>query len=259
MTPSRNIRSTSNHLRHEKPTASMCLYETLDEDFHHTTIVDWLKEAKCTSEAIRISSTSTTIPCSMRGNIVEALHDPAAEASIISEYLGDILVGKKPLTLIDRYFRSPSGHFFQCRGIVRGVPITIDKIDVRLDFHIYNVLDFDLLPGNPLEKLLDSSQGSLDEKLREPASAIATSCSENPMAKPLPEQNMLEKMMHVSLFGSFEPVLFEVAKSTTPEKYDSEEILHLCEDERSSSAWIKFVPFPLARSSLFSGTIEIQP
>jgi hypothetical protein len=79
------------------------------------------------------------------------------------------------------------------------------------------------------------------------------------MAKPLPEQNMLEKMMHVSLFGSFEPVLFEVAKSTTPEKYDSEEILHLCEDERSSSAWIKFVPFPLARSSLFSGTIEIQP
>jgi hypothetical protein len=40
--PSRNFRNTSNHHRHEKPTTSLCLYETLNEDFHHTTIVDWL-------------------------------------------------------------------------------------------------------------------------------------------------------------------------------------------------------------------------
>jgi hypothetical protein len=73
----------------------MCHYETLDEDFQHTTIVDWLKEAKRTSEAIWISSTSTTIPCSKRANTVEALDK-----------------------------------------ITRGVPITIDKIEVHLDFHI---------------------------------------------------------------------------------------------------------------------------
>jgi hypothetical protein len=198
--------------------ASICLYETLNEDFHHTTIVDWLKEARRTSEAIRISSTSTTIPCSMRGNTVEALHDPTVEACIISKYLVDTLVANKPLTLIDRYFRSPSGHFFECWGIARGVPITIDKIKVRSVFCIYNVLDFDLLLGYSLEKLLDSSQVS--------ASAIATSYSKNPMAKPLPKQNPLEKM-----YGSSEPVLFEVAKSTTHEKYDSKEILLLCEDK----------------------------
>jgi hypothetical protein len=46
------------------------------------------------------------------------------------------------------------------------------------------------------------------------------------MAKPLPKQNPLEKM-----YGSSEPVLFEVAKSTTHEKYDSKEILLLCEDK----------------------------
>jgi hypothetical protein len=34
-------------------------------------------------------------------------------------------------------------------------------------------------------------------------------------------------MMHVSSFVSSDPILFEVAKSTTPEEYDSEEILHL--------------------------------
>jgi hypothetical protein len=34
------------------------------------------------------------------------------------------------------------------------MPITIEKIEVRLDFHVYNVIDFDLLLGYPLEKLL---------------------------------------------------------------------------------------------------------
>jgi hypothetical protein len=78
----------------------------------------------------------------MRGNTVEALHDPATEACIISEYLVDTLVGNKPQNPMDKYLRSPSGLFFKCRGIARDMPITIDKIEVRLDFHIYNIIDF---------------------------------------------------------------------------------------------------------------------
>ena len=55
-------------------------------------------------------------------------------------------------------------------------------------------LDFDLLLGLPLEKLL-ASHGSLDEKLREAGSATTTSCSENPLGKPLPMQNPLETII----------------------------------------------------------------
>jgi hypothetical protein len=80
--PSRNIRSTLNHYRHEKLMTLLCLCETLDEDFHHTTTVDWLKEVKRTSKAIQISSTSTTIPCAMKGNVIEYLHDSTVEACI---------------------------------------------------------------------------------------------------------------------------------------------------------------------------------
>jgi hypothetical protein len=43
---SRDIRHTSNHLRHKKPTASLFLYETLDEVSHHASIVYWSKEAR---------------------------------------------------------------------------------------------------------------------------------------------------------------------------------------------------------------------
>ena len=91
------------------------------------------------------------------------------------------LVGNKPLTPTDKYFKSPSRLYFKCWGIARDVPIIIDKIEVRLDFHIYDILDFDLFLGYPLEKLL-ASQGSLDEKLRETGSATATPCLENLLA-----------------------------------------------------------------------------
>ena len=123
------------------------------------------------------------------------------------------------------------------------MPITIDKIEVRLDFHIYDILDFDLFLGLPLEKLL-ASHGSLDEKLRKVASATATPCLENLLAKPLPEHNPLEEIMHTSPFISSEPVLLKSAKSATSEEYDSEDTLHLCEDERSSSPSIEFEPLP---------------
>ena len=87
----------------------------------------------------------------MKGKIVEALHDPAAEVCIIPECLLNTLVGNKPLTLTNKYFKSPSGLYFECRGIARDVPIIIDKIEVRLDFHIYDILDFDIFLGYPLE------------------------------------------------------------------------------------------------------------
>ena len=130
----------------------------------------------------------------MKGNAIEALHDPSVEVCIIPECLLDTLVGNKPLTPTDKYFISPSGLFFECQGIARDVPIIIDKIEVRLDFYIYDILDFDLLLGYPLEKLL-ASHGSLDEKLREAGSATTTSCSENPLGKPLPMQNPLETII----------------------------------------------------------------
>ena len=83
----------------------------------------------------------------MKGNTVEALHDPATEACIRSKYLIDTLVGNKPLTPTDKYFKTTSGLYFECRGIARDVPITIEKIEVHLEFYIYDVFDFDLLLG----------------------------------------------------------------------------------------------------------------
>jgi hypothetical protein len=64
------------------------------------------------------------------------------------------------------------------------------------------------------------------------------------MVTPLPKQNTLKEMMHVSTFTPSEPVLPELVEFSTSQQYDSEDPLHLCEDERSSSPLIEFEPFP---------------
>jgi hypothetical protein len=58
---------------------------------------EWLLEVKRSSEAIQILSPSMTMPCSLRGINIEALHNPIVRTSIISEFLAKNLLGNKPL------------------------------------------------------------------------------------------------------------------------------------------------------------------
>jgi hypothetical protein len=76
------------------------------------------------------------------------------------------------------------------------VPLIIDIIEVNPNFHIFDTFE------NPMT----------------PALLLFL---ENPTVKHLSKQNPLEKMMHISPFASSKPTLFEVAKSATPEEYNS--------------------------------------
>ena len=92
-------------------------------------------------------------------------------------------------------------------GVASAVPVVIDKIEVNLDFHIFDILDFDLLIGYPLENFHHSPLGSLHEKLWGMTSA--SNCLENSLAKPYPKHNPLMEM-HEQILSStieFEPFL----------------------------------------------------
>jgi len=123
-------------------------------------------------------------------------------------HLVHTLLGSVSLKPSGKLFEScPFGHILECRGIASAVPITIDKIEVNLDFHIFDILHFDLLIGYPLENFHHSPLGSLHEKLGEKTSA--SPCLENSFAKPCPKQNPLEEM-HEQISSStieFEPFL----------------------------------------------------
>jgi hypothetical protein len=73
---------------------------------------EWLMEVKRSSEAIQILSPSTTIPCSLRGTIVEALHNPTVKTNIMSEFLVEVVLGKMLLISTNKLFKSLSGLIF---------------------------------------------------------------------------------------------------------------------------------------------------
>jgi hypothetical protein len=108
-----------------------------------------------------------TIPCSLRGINIEALHNPTVRTSVMSEFLAKNLLGNMPLVPTDKLFKSPLGLFFECCGIARAMPIIIEKIKVFIDFHIFAILEFNLLIGYPVENLFKEKPflGSHDEKL----------------------------------------------------------------------------------------------
>jgi hypothetical protein len=149
---------------------------------------EWLLKVKCSSEAIWILSPSTTMPYSLRETNIEALYNPIVGTSIMLEFLVKNLLGNMPLVTTNKLFKSSSGLIFECCGIIKDVPIEINEIEVHLDFHIYDILDFDLLIGYPSEKLFQekSYHGSLDEKLGITASATLIPHLEIPMAEHLP-------------------------------------------------------------------------
>jgi hypothetical protein len=120
------------------------------------------------------------------------------------EFLAKNLLGNMLLILTNQLFKSPLGLFFECCGIARVVPITIDKTEVHLDFHIYAILEFDLLIGHPREKLFQEKpfHGGLDEKLGTTASAIPIPCPKRPKAKQQPNHNPFEEAKFISLFFS---------------------------------------------------------
>ena len=59
-----------------------------------------------------------------------------------------------PLVPTNKLFKSPSGLFFECCGIARAMLVIIDKIEVFIGFHIFAILEFDLLISYPFEKIL---------------------------------------------------------------------------------------------------------
>jgi hypothetical protein len=177
---------------------------------------EWLMEVKRSYKAIQILSPSTTIPCSLRETNIGAQHNPIVRTSIMSEFLAKNLLGNMPLVPTNKLFKSPLGLFFECCGIARVMPIIIDTIKVFIDFHIFAILEFDLLIGYPLDKLFKkTSHGSHDEKFGITASAIHIFYLEIPMAKHYPNQDQFKEVKFISPFIS-PKLAYETERSSSP-------------------------------------------
>jgi hypothetical protein len=104
---------TLNLCWHKNHTSSKVSFNVLSKELS--------MEVKHSSEAIQILSPSTTMPCSLKGTNLEALHSPIVRTSIMLEFLVETLLGKIPLVPTNKLFKSPLRLFFECCGIARAM------------------------------------------------------------------------------------------------------------------------------------------
>ena len=142
----------------------------------------------------------------IEGNKHRSLAQPHSREQYHVRIPSENLMSNMPLVLTNRLFKSPSGLIFECSRIVRAVPSEINETEVHLDFHIFAILEFDLLIGHLLDNLSQekSSHGSLK---KETAFATPNPHPEFPMAKHLPNHDEFEEVKFVTPFVSPSPSL----------------------------------------------------
>ena len=90
-----------------------------------------------------------------------------------------------PLVSTNKLFKSPSGLIFEYCGVARAMLVIINETKVIIDFHVFAILEFDLLIGYLLDKLFQAkySHGTLSVEF---GKAVSATHLQIPMAEHIP-------------------------------------------------------------------------
>nr|XP_025879184.1 uncharacterized protein LOC112937953 [Oryza sativa Japonica Group] len=97
---------------------------------------------------------SRIIPCHLEGNDVGILYSPTVGVNLISESFAFAYLSDKAVTPINKFFKHPNGNIIEGFRIIQDVPICFEDREAVLDFHVFEIQDFDILIGLLIEQLL---------------------------------------------------------------------------------------------------------
>jgi len=114
-----------------------------------------------------------------------------------------------PLVRTDKTFWTSSGEILEGGGILQNVSIRHEDIDIILDFHVFDVQDFDLLIRHAIEKLLTDAptHGKIDVRLGKDSFSVQIARAANSMADPSLKYEPIEEVKGVFLVDSPESLL----------------------------------------------------
>jgi hypothetical protein len=112
---------------------------------------EWLEESELSSEVIHIDSTSFTINYQINKAPFDALYNPVVGVNIMSLDFAHDLLKYMPLAPTTKLLKSLLSHIALSLGILCALPILINRTKVQLNFYIFDVMEFDLLIGWPIE------------------------------------------------------------------------------------------------------------
>jgi hypothetical protein len=173
----------------------------------------------------------------MKGTILDAHYNPIVGANIMSQSFAYALFGDIPSTPSNKLLKSPLGPITQSSGIVLTFPIENKGIQSLLNFFIFEISEFNLLIGHPLERLLQEGQNQerINGKVGKSINlSILRTQSVHSKAEYDPEQEPSEEVMAASLLESFEPNLDDGAQHFIEEEEEPQEPLKLDETLKPS-------------------------
>jgi hypothetical protein len=103
---------------------------------------------------IRLDSPSTLIHWQIHRDSFEARYNLLVGVNIISALFAHDLLKHISLTLTTKLLKSPLGHIVLSLEILYVLPIQVKHTMVPLSFYIFDIMEFDLLIGQPIERLI---------------------------------------------------------------------------------------------------------
>ena len=138
-------------------------------------------------------------------------------------------LGEEPHAPIVKSFRITPQSNLKGLEILHNITLYHGNVEMALDFHVFDIQDFNIMIGHPIEKLfLDPPKiGDLDVKLGRDTFTIPITRSKNSMAESLPHLNLPKEVMSVLPFDSPESSLEKDAKLFVEEEDDLGETIDL--------------------------------
>ena len=112
---------------------------------------------------VHLDSPCTPIKCLINKIPFDALYNPVVGTNIMALSFAHQFLKDMPLTPTTKLLKSSSGQVIQSSRILYVLPITVNDMTIHLSFHIFDIKEFDLLIGQPFERLLNEGhKGKLD-------------------------------------------------------------------------------------------------
>jgi hypothetical protein len=122
---------------------------------------EWLEESELSPKVIHLDSPSPIIFCQINKDSFDALYISVVGVNIMSLIFAYDLLKDMPLAPTTKLLKSLLGHIVPSLGILCALPILVNGTKVHLNFYIFDVMEFNLLIGQPIERLIhEGKRGS---------------------------------------------------------------------------------------------------
>jgi hypothetical protein len=121
--------------------------------------------------------------------------------NIISSIFAYDLLKDMPLAPTTMLLKSLSRHIIPSLGILCALPILVNGTKAHLNFYIFDVMEFDLLIGQPIERLIhEGNEQKLNIRLGKNFElSMPITHSLNAKIEPIPELDLVEEVKVASL------------------------------------------------------------